>query len=718
MSYLRRRAGMALWCMVVVGLSTLWAAAQAQPTKAPPTAESQPAQEIAPSVELTRPGTFRISVRGADLRGVLQLLSTQGKKNIVATKDVAGKVTADLYDVTFKEALEAVLESSGFVYREKGNFIYVYTRPELEKIQAAERKMEVRSFRLAYITANDAKSLIQPAMSKDGTIAITPAPQMGIAQSNTETGGNNYAAGDVLVIRDYEENLARVAEIIRELDVKPDQVLIEATILRAKLTEDNALGVDFSTLAGIDFQGLNATSAGLSNVTPGNLSGSELNRRAASFRTDFNSAVPTGGMTIGFIANETAFFIRALEGVTDTTVLANPKLLVINKQRGEVMVGNKDGYLTTTFTETTATQTVQFLETGTRLVVRPFIGRDGYIRLEIHPEDSSGAVRQVANSALPTETTTEVTSNVLVRDGHTIVIGGLFREETTAGRAQVPLLGNLPYVGMLFRNTLDNTKREEVIILITPRIVRQATDEAVSEQIATDVERIRVGNRKGLRWWGRSRLAEAYVSAAKKALAEGDPAKALWNIDLALSMDPRMAEAIRIKEKLTEKAYWSDSAQDSSIRFVIQQMMMQEMGKSIQRIVPPYRPLDPDKIEQEVRKALGIEKRPEDPLPAIPKAKPAPQETKAPGPDASGKAAAPKAPPAPTPQPKEEPKPKEEARVIIRGKDAPGVAGPAAPSPAPAQPKEEPKVKGDQKVVDQKSDVSAAKPGTNTAPAK
>ena len=393
------------------------------------------------------------------------------------------------------------------------------------------------------------------------------------------------------------------------MDVRPQQVLIEATILRAKLTEDNDMGIDFNLLAGIDFTNLVTTTDGLTKLTTGtdtSVSGIE-NKRAGTFRTDFNTAVGSGGLSIGFLSNNAAFFIRALEGITDFSVLANPKLLVINKQRGEVIVGNKDGYLTTTVTDTVATQTVEFLETGTRLIVRPFIGRNGYIRMEIHPEDSSGSVSLVGTNVLPSETTTEVTTNVLIRDGHTIVIGGLFREETQAARSQVPLLGDIPYVGVMFRSTLDDTKREEVIILITPHIIKHAPDEAVGEQYKDDIDRFRVGMRKGLRWWGRNRMAQGHMRAAKQFFREGDTAKALWNLDMALSMQPHMDQALKLKERLTDQAYWADESRNSVIRFLIQRMIMQELGRPPESIIPPDKPLDSDQVDPEVRKALGIE---------------------------------------------------------------------------------------------------------------
>ncbi len=563
----------------------------------------------------SRPGTFNITFHELDMQMVLRILSAQGRKNIVATKEVTGMVTASLRDVTFSEALDAVMESTGHVYQKKGNFIYVYTRDQLAAIQKAKRKMDVRIFHLSYMPAPDAKTLLAPALSSDGTITTTPAAAVGISTSSSDAGGNTLASSDVLIVRDYVDVLAKIESLLKVLDVKPDQVLIEATILRASLSEENALGVDFNALAGIDFQGLNATSPGMQSVATGTLTSAQLPRdQAATFRTDFNAGITGGGMTIGFVANEIAFFIRALEGVTDVTVLANPKLLVVNKQRGEVMIGNRDGYLTTTITETVATQTVEFLETGTRLVVRPYIARDGYIRLELHPEDSSGSVAQVGNNVLPSETTTEVTSNVLVRDGHTIVIGGLFREQTTNGRSQVPVLGNLPYIGSLFRRTSDAIEREEVIILVTPRIIKQGVDEATSQQFKNDVERFRVGQRKGLRWWGRDRLANLHMRWAKNALRKGKKWLALWNVDMALGMAPTMEEAVRLKERLTNRAYWADETRVSSTKYVIQRMIMQELGKPGERIIPPDRPMRFQNVDPDVRKKFNMSERFVDPV--------------------------------------------------------------------------------------------------------
>ncbi|UCG33124.1 MAG: type II and III secretion system protein, partial [Phycisphaerales bacterium] len=249
-------------------------------------------------------------------------------------------------------------------------------------------------------------------------------------------------------------------------------------------------------------------------------------------------------------------FIRALEQVTDATVMANPKVLALNKQRGEIIVGRRDGYLTTTVTETAAVQTVEFLETGTQLLFRPFIGDDGWVRMEIHPEDSSGGL---TSANLPFEETTEVTANIMLRDGHTILIGGLFRERTNAGRAQVPGLGSIPGLGLLFQRINDESAREEVIILLTVHIIKDTPEEdAFFEGLAEEAERLRVGSRRRLLGIGRERLAQAHYQWAVEHLQRGNLSAALWDVNFALHNSTRMLAAIKLEERIRQQRVWDD----------------------------------------------------------------------------------------------------------------------------------------------------------------
>jgi len=578
------------------------AAARGQP------AATAPAK---PDVNITERGLITLHVQGADLRSLLQLLSNSSKTNIIATKEVQGKVTASLYDVTFTEALDAVLKSAGFVYTRKGNFIHVMTPKQAEAIAVAQLAMTVKVFRLNYITAKDAKALVVPAMSPKGTASVTPDALKGVSPSSEETGGNDMANDDVLVVKDYPENIEKITTILRDVDVRPQQVIIEATILRATLDERNALGIDFDAFSGVDFRTMGSASTDLSTITHTGLPAANFDGTTGRYTTDLRGGVPAGGLSIGLISNKIAFFVRALEQITDVAVLANPKLLVMNKQRGEVLVGNRSGYLTTNVTETSTTQTVEFLETGTKLVVRPYISSEGYVRLEIHPEDSDGSVDA---NGLPSEETTECTSNVLIKDGHTIVIGGLFRERTSNSRAQVPGLGNIPLVGNLFRRRNEQTDREEIIILITPHIIKHAADEIVSQMYRDEIERIRFGARQGLMWFGRDRLAQGHMRRARRHIEAGRDRFALWNVNLALSLQPRHLEGLRTKERLTNRAIWAKETRTGAAMDIIQHMMMRELGQPLERVVPPRKPRNAEGLDKAIRDALGIEPRLEMPL--------------------------------------------------------------------------------------------------------
>ena len=207
-SFARMQVGGTLaFVAALLAVAVPTAPARAQETSA---AAPDEAAETPDAIEMTRPGVFTVNFHDTDLKLALRLLSTQGRRNIVPTKGVEGEVTASLYDVTFQEALEAVLRSTGYVYEEKGNFIYVYTPEGLEEVRQAERKLDEAIFRVTYVTATDAETLLEPVLSEAGSITITPAAEVGIAESEDTTGGNAYATGDLLIVRDYEDRLRRV----------------------------------------------------------------------------------------------------------------------------------------------------------------------------------------------------------------------------------------------------------------------------------------------------------------------------------------------------------------------------------------------------------------------------------------------------------------------------------------------------------------------------
>ena len=558
-----------------------------------PTSQPSEGRSVSSSeVSVSDAGTVEIHVNDANLVEVLRMLSLQSQKNIVASKDVHGSVTANLYDVTVREALDAILHANGYAYREKGNFIYVYTAKEIAEIEKNERQMSTHVFRVYYTPAANAANMIKPVLSKSGgEVAITTPSKAGIASAKGGGGGNDHASDEMLVITDYPENIEAARRILAEIDRRPQQILLEATILRATLNEDNALGVDFNILGGVDFNTIGIsettgqiTSAGVEPVEGGAvpLDGSRAHRVGTG--QAFTAPIQNG-LKVGIFSNSVSVFVAALEQLTDTTIMANPKVLALNRQQGEVFVGNEDGYYTTVTTETTTSQSVESLKTGTRLIFRPFIASDGFIRMEVHPEDSDGSVKA---NGLPSKSTTEVTSNVMVKDGHTIVIGGLFRESTVSSHSQVPFLGNLPIAGLLFKNQRDRTVREEVIILLTPHIVKDdVAYSRMSEQELRVAEQLRVGTRKGMMPWGRERLAEGWYEAAKKELSKPVPNRgvAKWHLDCATNLNPKFVEAIQLREQLTGVEL--HTADGSSIRSFVRRAVLNDVVPATQPTTAP-----------------------------------------------------------------------------------------------------------------------------------
>jgi hypothetical protein len=141
----------------------------------------------------------------------------------------------------------------------------------------------------------------------------------------------------------------------------------------------------------------------------------------------------------------------------------------------------------------------------------------------------------------------------VVRDGTTIVIGGLFRDNTRTKRGQVPLLGEIPVLGAAFRRSRDEALKQEVIILLTPHVLDDPARDAVARELLADAERIRVGMRQGLQWHGRERLAQAYFRAASDHLRQGHRSLALWEANAAIGLQPTFLDAIRMREQILDK---------------------------------------------------------------------------------------------------------------------------------------------------------------------
>ncbi len=490
--------------------------------------------------------------REMSILDALRFLGVTYQKNIVPSPNVEGQLTiTNLYNVTFEEALEAVIGKNK--YEVKGNFIRIYTPEEY----TTRDRLETEVFVLHYVSAEEAKNLINPVLSDLGDVATTTPAERG---TDAGHGGDSLTIRDRIIVSDLPDNLEKVRAILSNVDIMPPQILIEVTLLEAELDESTEYGIDFDIL-------------GLTTQTPGTVALGDDAMSVGGFAT----GVATGGLSLGIVKDHVRIFIRALEGITDTTVIARPKILALNKQAGKIHIGNRDGYRTVTTVSDggTSVQSVEFLETGTLLQFRPFICDNDNIRLEINPERSEGGIN---DDSLPWETTTEVKSNIMVKDGRTVVIGGLFKDKTDLSRSQVPLVGDIPVVGEAFKKVKDQVIRTELIVLITPHIIHDPSNSNGDARMA-DVMRLMHDAKTNITWLSRTRRAEDRYAKAVEYYTNGNLDKALTEINWIWEERTDLN-----KERLREKIIKQTSPDDyNTLRRIMYNKMKNEYPDRWQR---------------------------------------------------------------------------------------------------------------------------------------
>lgn len=548
-----------------------------------------------------------LHVQDEDLASVLQMLSIQTQRNILTSRNVSATVTANLYGVTFHEALDAILAVNGYAYVERGNFIYVYTLQEIIEIERATRQRVFKVIKLSYLNGVDAAEFAKSLLSEGGQIKTNGKPADFSIPDNAPVGGEDFALDSTLVVFDFEENVEQIEMLLVQLDTKPVQVLVEATILQTALNEANAFGVDFTILGSLDFVDFIGLGGPLESVNAliggkgGRLEGGSTTDVAVPRAGESASAISstpgnTGGpatLKLGIVDGDVAAFLRVLDEVTDTTILSRPNLLTLNRQPARVLVGRKVGYLSTTSTDTATTQTVQFLDTGTQLYVRPFVSADGMIRMELKPQVSEAVIRNATDATgaavtIPDEITNELVANVLVRDGQTIVLGGLFRESTQASRRQVPFVGDLPIIGALFRGHEDTTQRNEIIFMITPTIVNDRMLVEQGEKATQYMGHIRAGAREGLLPFSREKQSSQLLVKAQRHADRGETESALYYVQRSLSLNPSQGDAIALRERLmTRPTVWPSRRLMDDILSNVSRDALRTMESDLARTKPP-----------------------------------------------------------------------------------------------------------------------------------
>ena len=368
------------------------------------------------------PAPVTISVQDEEIQDILTLFSRSRDVNIITADDVSGKVSIELHKVPFDDALKAVASAAGFQVIRRNNIYYIQRAGGGDGGQDFLR--DVRTYRLDYAKPGEILPVITGLLSEKGR-------------------ASSYSPLRSIIVEDMPGVLENVALVIARLDTKPRQVLIEAKIIEARMAEGSSVGVDWSVLFAKD--------------------------RGSAVLEGFASPAGAGskGLFVTWGEGDITTALQAMETVEKLETLASPRLLALDGYAAEIMIGGQLGFSVVTTIDNTVIQSVQFLDTGTQLKITPFIGEDGFILMKIAPELSDGVIQE----GLPSKTTTKVSTDVLVKDGDTLLIGGLIRTRDERVREGVPFLKDIPLLGRLFGVNRTDTQKTEVIILITPRIL-------------------------------------------------------------------------------------------------------------------------------------------------------------------------------------------------------------------------------------------------------
>jgi len=463
------------------------------------------------------PDLISLDFKGMDIRDALKILSQKSGLNIVADSEVNGTVTLYLKDVSIMDAISIITSTSKLAYEQTGSLIRIMNEKDYEKVhgKSFEDRTKTEVVKLNYASATEAgkalaqmKSAIGKIISDDvsGTIVMIDSPdnikrmRQIIAEMDvplvTEVFPLDYAKAESLkdkisemvskdvgsvkfdektnklVVKDTQQKIEDMRKVINAFDEKTREVLIDAYIVQVTLSDKYSYGIDWLDIAkigGVKLTGDTNLSTGLSNVTPNTLS------------------IATTGRNYTTI-------ISLLKTYGETNVLSRPRITVMDRQEAKILVGAKEVYVTSDVTTTSGgtyhtTDHVQFVDVGVRLAVTPEISRAGFVTLKIKPEVSNADATKTVElknpdgstrTIVPYVTTSEAETSVVVKDGTTIIIGGLMKDTLVDHREKVPFIGDIPLIGKLFSAKGKSKEKTELVIFLTPHIIEgeNTTEEA------------------------------------------------------------------------------------------------------------------------------------------------------------------------------------------------------------------------------------------------
>jgi len=431
-----------------------------------------------------------------EVRRVLQLLADFTGINMVAADTVQGNITLRLKDVPWDQALDIVLKTKNLDKRRNGSVIWIAPVSELIKAEEEQAKALAQSIKLtplqteyiqlSYSKAEDIERLITQGKNANSS-NNSNSNSTGLNNSSDDSlgGGLLSSRGTVsidprtntLIINDTSQKIDQIRKMIDLLDVSVKQVMIEARIVRASTDFTKEMGVKWGILS----QGINSNNdllVGGSDTTLWNLKtpdddGKYTIERPQNLNVDLGAVTP-GASRIAFGLISLSDFmldleLSAVQADGYGEVISTPKVLTADKQAAKIESGTQIPYTSSTGAGATAVPKTEFINATLSLDVTPSITPDGKVMMKLNiAKDSPGAPTPTGQLTINKNS---IDTNVLVDNGETVVLGGIFEQENLNQQTKVPFLGDLPYVGRLFRRDIKTDNKRELLIFVTPRIV-------------------------------------------------------------------------------------------------------------------------------------------------------------------------------------------------------------------------------------------------------
>ena len=414
-----------------------------------------------------------LDFQDADINDILRLVAEVGKVNIIAGGDVQGKITTRMTDVPWDQALDVILKINGLAQERSGNIVrvaplekFTNERQERLKAQVTEVQAEPLVTRIVpanYATAKNLRPNLEKLLSRRGTIIIDD-------RTNT------------MILTDTQVSLDAVLALIEKLDRPTPQVMIEARIVESSRTFLRELGIQlglaYSQITDRTFPNRIDVRGGVPATNTGGLAPPAA---PANFLLDLPAAVALGqGGAIGFSLASIGGTVldaqlSALESSGRGKIISSPKIATLDNTEAQIQSGRKIPVATVS-AEGTRTE---FVDANITLKVTPHVTPNEFIGMKITAKKDEADFTQQVNG-IPSITTREATTDMLVKDGDTVVIGGLYKRTIQSNRSGVPGLSNIPVIGWLFRKERQQDDSDELLIFLTPRIIRQ--DDAMDKR--------------------------------------------------------------------------------------------------------------------------------------------------------------------------------------------------------------------------------------------